>query len=339
MGQKITIKEVAKQANVSVATVSRVLNGRDRVSKETKEKVLKVVKELNYVPNTTAVSMITKQTQMLAVVVPDIENPFYTAVIKGAVSVARQEGYYVFVFSTNDNVKEESIFFESAQGRNVDGVILVGAHKEEAFYKSINKPVVLVDRYIEESGLDGVVINNFRGAYDATTHFIENGHRNIAVIIGPQDFNDGTERYWGYEQALKDHNVEPVNEYYKEGDWTEKHGYESTFELMNGSNPPSAILGANNMICQGAIKALRDLKLEIGKDISLIGFDENDIAEFVEPRVSVVKRPTHEMGVHATEILIQKLSKKESTSTVPKKVTLGCELLKFGSVRNLRNGG
>ncbi|MBA9026359.1 MULTISPECIES: LacI family DNA-binding transcriptional regulator [Bacillaceae] len=331
----ITIKDVAKQANVSVATVSRVLNGLDRVSDQTRKKVLKVVKELNYVPNTMAASMITKQTQMLAVVVPEIENPFYTSVIKGTVNVAKERGYNTFVFSTNDSESEEDTFFESSLRRNVDGIVLIGAHKDPVFYQKMNKPVILVDRYIDGCGLDGVIIDNFGGAYEATKYLIEYGHRDIAIITGPQTFNDGTERYWGYQQALKDNGIELVSDYQKHGDWFENNGYQSTKELMKLPKPPTAIFAANNLICQGTIKALRDLDLTIGLDVSLVGFDANDLAEFVKPRVSVVKRPTYEMGTHAAEMLIEKLKQVEKNESFPKKVTLGVELQKFGSVKYL----
>lgn len=335
MSHEITIKDVAKQANVSVATVSRVLNGLDRVSEKTRKKVQKVVQELNYVPNSMAVSMVTKQTHMLAVVVPEFENPFYTAVIKGTVDVASQEGYHTVVFSTNDNEKEEEVFFASSLKRNVDGIVLIGAHNNPEFYQSINKPVVLVDRYIEGSGLDGVVIDNFRGAYESTQYLIENGHQKIAIITGPHTFNDGIERIRGYEQALKDFGIDLAPEYIKQGDWFENHGCQSMKELMKLSNPPTAVFAANNMICQGAIKAIRDLNLEIGSDISLVGFDENSLADFVKPRVSVVKRPTYEMGIHAAEMLLQNLRQGDKNDSVPRKVTLGVELLKFGSVKNL----
>jgi DNA-binding LacI/PurR family transcriptional regulator len=333
--KNITIKDVAKQANVSVATVSRVLNRLDRVSDKTRKNVLKVIDKLNYVPDNVAVSMITKQTQMLAVIVPVIQNPFYTAVIQGMVEISKKAGYFTFVFATNDSETEEKGFFEGFLNRNVDGVVLVGTHKNPEFYRSIKKHVVLVDRYIDNTGLDGVVIDNFKGAYEATKHILDNGHQKIAIINGPIDFNDGAERYWGYQQAIKDSGIETDAIYHKQGLWSEDNGYKSTYELMRLDNPPTAIFAANNLICKGTIKALRDMDLTIGKDISLVGFDENDLAEFTRPKVTVVRRPTYEMGTHAAEILIQKINQKETTVTNPKKITLGIELLKYGSVKNI----
>lgn len=332
--REITIKDVAKKAEVSVSTVSRVLNRLDRVSEETRRIVQKAVDELNYVPNAMAASIVTKQTHMLAVVVPEIENAFYTAVIKGTVNVANSEGYRTIVFSTNDDEKEEDAFFNSSLRRTVDGIILIGAHTNPQFYCEINKPVVLVDRYIEGSGLDGVVIDNFGGTYESVKYLIDYGHHDIAIIAGPQLFNDGIERFRGYQQALHDHGIIFKDEYHKQGGWIEQTGYQSVKELMSLPNPPTAIFASNNLICQGALKALRDLEIQIGTDISIIGFDENPIAEFVKPRVSVVKRPTYKMGVHAAEMLIAKI-RTNTQDSVPKKLSLGVELMRFGSVKNL----
>lgn len=330
----ITIKDVAKAANVSVATVSRVINGLDRVSEATRKRVLKIIEEMNFVPSSMAASMVKKKTNMLAVVVPEVHNPFYTAVISGTVEVAKKEGFFTLVVSTNGDENQEAEYFESFLSKNVDGIILIGTHKEAEFYQGIRKPTILVDRYFNNSGHDGVMIDNNRGAYEATKHFLENGHERIAIIDGPHDFNDGKDRYWGYQRALAESGCPPEPIYHKQKNWLEDGGYQSTLELMQLEQPPTAIFAANNLICQGAIKAIRDLNLSIGGDISLIGFDENELAQFVQPRVTVVRRPTHEMGTHAAEMLITKI-RGYADETKPKKVILDVELMKHGSVKKL----
>ena len=333
--KEITIKDVAKQANVSVATVSRVMNGRDRVSDATRKKILKIIDELNFVPNTMAASMVNKKTNMLSVVVPEIHNPFYTAVIGGMVEIAKNAGFFTLVVSTNDDEVEEAEFFESFLGKNVDGIILIGTHKDADFYRNIRKPTILVDRYINDCGHDGVLIDNFRGAYEATKHFVEYGHERIAIIDGAHDFNDGKDRYWGYHQAMHESKLTPDPKLHKQGSWLEEDGYRFTVELMKSEQPPTAIFAANNVICTGAIKAIRDLNLLIGEDISLIGFDENELAQFVRPRVTVVGRPTREMGIQAAEMLIQKIKEPPREQTKLKKMILDVELMKFGSVKKL----
>ncbi|WP_259620183.1 LacI family DNA-binding transcriptional regulator [Paenibacillus doosanensis] len=334
--KEITIKDVAKQANVSVATVSRVLNGRDRVSDATRKKILKIIEELNFVPSTMAASMVKKKTNMLAVVVPEIQNPFYTAVIGGTVEIANNEGFFTIVISTNGNETEEEEFFESFLSKNVDGIVLIGTHREAGFYRNIRKPTILVDRYINDSGHDGVLIDNYRGAYEATKHFVDYGHERIAIIDGEHDFNDGKDRYWGYRQAMLEGGLTPDPKYHKQGKWLEEDGYRFAMELLQAEQPPTAIFAANNVICKGVIRAVRDLNLQIGEDISLIGFDENELAQFVQPRVTVVARPTREMGVQAAEMLIQKIKGEPKEQAKPKKVILDVELMKYGSVKKLK---
>ncbi|WP_342565640.1 LacI family DNA-binding transcriptional regulator [Paenibacillus sp. FSL R7-0345] len=333
--KEMTIKDVARLAGVSVATVSRVMNGRDRVSDATRKKIQRIIEELNFVPNTMAASMVSKKTHMLAVVVPEIQNPFYTAVIGGTVEAAKKEGFSTLVVSTYNDEAEEEEFFEGFLGRNVDGIILIGTHKEAGFYRNIRKPTILVDRYINDCGHDGVLIDNFRGAYEAARHFVDYGHKRIAIIDGAHDFNDGKDRYWGYHQALHEHGITPQPQYHKQGNWLEEDGYRFTMELMQSAEPPTAIFATNNVICTGAIKAIRDLNLQIGEEVSLIGFDENELAQFVQPRVTVVGRPMREMGIQATEMLIQKIKTPQGDPSKLKKVVLDVELIKRGSVKKL----
>ena len=334
MNADITIKDVARQANVSISTVSRVLNGLDRVSSKTRKKVLKVIEDMSYVPNNVAVSMVKKQTKMIVVMVPDIINPFYTSLIQGTEEVAKAMGYFTLVFSTNDDETEEREFFSGVLSKTVDGIITVSSSKTLDFYKSFSKPVVLVDRYIENCGLDGVVIDNFGGAYQAAKNLLEMGHKKIAIINGSLDFNIGKERLWGFEQALRDYKVPIISEYIKQGDWYEDNGYSSMVDLLKMSDPPTAVFASNNLICVGAIKALYDLNIRIGEEISIVGFDENELAEFTRPKITVVNRPTFKMGKTAARMLLDKI-KGNRESDASQKITLSTELITRGSVKKI----
>ncbi|MFJ5717863.1 LacI family DNA-binding transcriptional regulator [Neobacillus sp. NPDC093127] len=331
MSADFSIKDIAKASGVSVSTVSRVLNGKDRVSENTRKQVLKVIEELNYVPSNVAVSMVKKETKMIAVIVPDIINPFYTAVIKGTEEYARSQGYFTLVFSTNDNKEEEEEFFKGFLSKIVDGIIIVPASTDIDFYANFKKPIVLVDRYIEGSKYDGVVIDNFDGAYQATKHFIEKGHKDIAIISGPTEFNIGKDRFWGYERALKENHLNMNPNYIKKGDWFEDNGYHSTLQLLDLENPPTAIFASNNLTCVGCIKALNDRKVEVGKEISLIGFDDNELANFVSPKITIIRRPTSEMGSTATRLLLERKGMEKAEIT-HRKIMLGTELVIRGSV-------
>lgn len=334
MNEEITINDVAREAAVSVSTVSRVLNGRDRVSPATKKRVLKVAERLNYTPNSFAVSMIKKKSNMIAVVVPDILNPFYTAVIKGVESIVKKHGYFTFVSSTDDNYKEEADLLKGSFTKSIDGLILIGSHKEASFYQSISKDVVLVDRYQEKANLDGVVIDNYGGAYSAIEHGINYGHKKIAIINGLLDFNDGQDRFKGYKDAIEDHGIEFNSDYHIQGSWQEENGYNAAKKLLSMSTPPTLIFATNNLICEGVIAACRDMEIILGKDISLIGFDENKFSEFIRPEVTVVRRPTFEMGTTAARLLLEKFDEEQHET---RKITLGVELVKRGSVKNLND--
>jgi DNA-binding LacI/PurR family transcriptional regulator len=332
MKGKVTIKEVASRANVSISTVSRVLNGLDRVKPTTYRKVLQSIEELEFVPNQVAVSMIKKETKTVVMIVPDLINPFYTSFIQGVEEVAQQKSYLVFVCASRDDEKIESNFIADLISKNVDGILLVPCQKNSEAYEKISKPIVLVDRFYNESTINGVVVDNFGGAYQGVRHLIKNGHSQIALINGPSDFNIGSERYWGYEKAMRDSFLNIRSDYIKTGDWYESNGYRSTVELLTMDEPPTAIFAANNLICQGAIKAIRDLNKQIGEDISLVGFDDHELARFVKPSVTVVSRPTLEMGKCAADRLFQLMFSKGGDVSVQKNV-LSTSLIVRDSVK------
>lgn len=338
MDREITIKDVAKHANVSISTVSRVLNGLDRVSFETRNKVLQVIEQLDYIPNNLAVSMVKKKSKMIAVMVPDIINPFYASVIQGTEEVVKSYGYLPFVFATNDNPEEELEFLSGILSKGIDGIITVSSFADHSYYQKLAKPVIAVDRYIERSNMDGVVIDNYGGSYTATNHLLENDHEHIAIINGPQNFNIGKDRFNGYKDALSDRGITFNEAYVKQVRWYEKDGYHATQELLKLDCPPTAIFATNNMLCVGAIRALRDMKAEAGERVSLIGFDDNALATFNVPNISVIDRPTHEMGKQAAKILIEKMKEESSEQSTPKKILLGTKLISRGSVKKLKKG-
>lgn len=334
MNNEITIKDVARAANVSISTVSRVLNGLDRVSEHTRDKVMRVVEELGYVPNSIAISMVKKRTKMIVVMVPDIINPFYTSVIQGAEAVTKANGYFTFVFSTNDCLEEERDFLGGIMAKGVDGIITISSSKDYSFYRKLSKPIVTVDRYVDGYEIDGVVIDNYGGSYQACNHLIENGHRNIAIINGPRDFNIGNDRFRGYSDALRNHGI-PINEdFIKSVKWDENDGYTATKQLMMLPNPPTAIFASNNLLCMGVIRAARDLELTLGNQLSLVGFDDNVLANFSIPSVSVIDRPTYEMGKQAAELLINKIGNKHLGKS-GNKIVLNTHLISRGSVRKI----
>lgn len=335
--REVTIRDVAKSCNVSIATVSRIINDNGRFSLNTKNKVLKAIKDLNYVPNNNAISMVTKKNKMLGIVVPNLSNPFYSAVIQGAIDTLQGTGYYVTVLVTEDDKSIEEELLNRYLNKGVDGMLLISAHNKPDFFRRIKKPAVLIDRYVEGSGLEGVVIDNLSGVYGLTKLFIEYGHKKIAMINGLLDYNDGLDRYRGYQMALDEYSIPRVKDYYICGLWTQEHGYNSTMKLMQLKDPPTAILAGNNVICEGVLYALRELNLKIGKDISLAGFDETSLADFSIPKITVVRRATSEMGSEGTKLLLELLKGSGTAHKAgTKKIVLPVEILHRESIIRLK---
>lgn len=334
MKKTSTITDVAKFLNVSVSTVSRVMNGRDRVSSEMRKKVMDAVQKLNYVPNYAAVSIVKKRTNVIVVLVPDLNTPFFLNVVQGVENIAKSHGYFTMVFSTNGSLEEESNFINGIMGRSVDGIIAVPSSPDLLHFEDYDKPIVFVDRFNDNYSYDCVVIDNFKGAYTAVEHLVQMGHKKIAIISGPRELNIGKERYWGYDQAMRDNNLDIKDEYISIGGWSEKDGYDALSRFMRMMDPPTAIFATNENICRGVIKAAHDLNLKFVEDISLISFDDNELAQIVNPQISVVSRATNEMGNIGASILLDKIEERRNI-TLPQRISLPTQLIVRGSVRKI----
>ncbi len=329
-----TITDVARMLNLSVSTVSRVMNGRDRVSDETRKKVLDAVKKMNYVPNYAAVSIVKKQSKVIVALVPDLNTPFFLSVVQGIEEIAKSQGFFTMVFSSNGSSLEEHAFINGTMGRSVDGAIVIPSTPDLSFYTDYSKPIVFVDRFNNDYSFDSVSVDNFRGSYIAVEHMIKMGHKKIAIITGPKELNVGQERYWGFDQAMREYDIKPDDKYIRICDWTESDGYNNTKDLLNMEDPPTAIFAANENICRGILKAIHNLDIELGKDISLVGFDDNELAKFSNPKVTVISRATNEMGKIGASLLLEKINNKESHS-IPQGICLPVKLIIRGSVKKL----
>lgn len=327
----VTIKDVSEVAGVAISTVSRVLNGLDRVSDETRIKVEKAIEELGYVKNSLAASMKTGKSRMIVVVVPDLINEYYTAVVRGVEEIASSEDYYTMVFSSKDSHKKEQELFSGELGRVIDGAIIIPAYDDLDYYRNISKPVVIIDRYVSGSDMHAVVIDNYKASYLLTEELILAGHKDIAIISGALEFNIGKEREKGYREALTKYGIEVKAENEKIDHWYQEHGYLSTMSLLKRKNPPTAIFAANNLLCIGCIKAIRELGLKIGPEISLVGFDDSAVAQLMEPDITVIKRETAEMGKIGMTKLMDIINRNENPF-YPKKVVLDVELIRRHSV-------
>lgn len=325
-------------ANISIATVSRVINGKGGVRKKTEQCVLRAIDELNYIPDVIARSMINKSTKTIGVIVPDITNPFFPLVISGIEQQARAKGYATMLCNSNESPEIEKSIVKVLLERNIDGLIITTADEEGSQLQlAIERgvPIIAVDRLIKNYEIDAVIINNADGAYQATKHLILQGHNRIAIISGPYNTTPGYERFVGYRKALEEYKIPLLNEYVLQGDFKEESGNRITNALYSSSHRPTAIFSANNLMTVGCLKALIALGWKLGDEVSLVGFDDIDIATFVEPQLTVVSRPMRQLGEIAFNILYEKINsggewvKRHSVLLPELKIRQSCILKKL----------
>lgn len=333
----MNIREIAKLAGVSSATISRVLNNSENVNEKTREKVLDIIKKHKFVPNAIARSLSMNDSFSIAVIIPDIENEFFAKVISGISEVSDEYKYNLILFGSNENIDKEHEFLKIVESHRIKGLIITPVSEndeitKEALLKLKEKGVnvVLLDRSVKGISLDGVFVDNEAGAYEAVSELIRCGHKKIAIIRGPESSRPGKDRYKGYKKALAEHGIELIREYIKEGDFKVHKAYKSMKELMSLKNPPTAIFTSNNLTTLGCIKYTTENKMTLGKDIAIIGFDDIDTLKMIDYKISVVNRDEVEQGKEAMKMLYNLMNKEENSES-PLQIILPHELILRGS--------
>jgi LacI family transcriptional regulator, repressor for deo operon, udp, cdd, tsx, nupC, and nupG len=311
----IKLKEVAERANVSTATVSRVLSNTGKVTEKTKKKVLAAMEELNYQPNFLARQLRKLETKTILVVVPDIANTFFSKVIRGIESVAIQNGYQVLLGDSQNNSQSESQYLNHLRYKQVDGVILLTARTDSRLIEDLSDdyPVVLACEYLEGSRIPTVSIDNISSARKMTDHLIKQGHQRVAHISGPMNIILGRDRLKGYEQAMTQNSYEIDQVLVQEGDFSYESGYKLMEKFLALQNPPTAVFAANDEMAIGAIKAIKKHCLSVPEDIAVVGFDDIDMASIMEPELTTVAQPTFDIGSTAMDLLLCLMKKEPLT--------------------------
>lgn len=301
------IKDVARLANVSTATVSRVLTNADNVTEETKEKVLEAIQQLNYQPNILGRYLRRMETQTILVVVPDITNTFFSKILRGIESVALKNGYKVLLGDTQNSAHLEVDYLNLLRQKQVDGMILLTARMNRDLVEEIAEqyPVVLACEYLEGSRIPTVSIDNISSARKATEHLIRLGHRRIAHITGPMNIILSRDRLKGYQQAMAQHELEVDPVLIQEGDFSYETGYNLAMKFLALENPPTAIFAASDDMAIGAIKAVKEHLLHVPDDVAVIGFDNIKISSIFEPSLTTIAQPMYEIGVAAMDMLLK----------------------------------
>ena len=322
-----TIKDVARQVGVSTATVSHVINNTRFVSEGLKEKILQTIRELNYQPNAIARSLVKRKTHTIGIIISDILNPFYTAIVRGIEDVTYQSGYSVMLCNTDEDPEKEILYIQILMEKRIDGLVISTAFQDGGhplFSQLKGIPLVTVVRKIKNLASDAVLGDNTGGVYQAIDHLIQLGHRRIGIISGPTGLSSGAERLAGYKKALEGHRIPIEDHWIKIGDFKRESGYVLTKEFFNRSPLPTALFVANNQMTIGALQALTELKIRIPEDISFVSFDDMEWYSFLNPPLTTVEHSPYLLGKTAGEVLLQRISHKRKN---PKRVLIPSHLI------------
>lgn len=331
----MNIKELAKKLNVSSSTVSRVLNNENSVSDITRKKVLEGIKKYNYVPSSVARNLSSKSTRNIGLIVPDIQNQFFSDIMAGVSSVANNANFNIFYLGTNEKQELEHKALDTIISERIAGVIItpVASNDKVTLEKlekisNLNIPVILVDRELDNSNFSGVFVDNIKGTKEAVMKLLEQGTDEIAIITGPNESKPGRERLIGYKKAFETKGLEYKDEYIKEGDFKSDKAYEQTKKLFELPNPPRGLFCSNNLTSLGALKYIEENKYKIGSDISIIGFDDLPILNIVGYKFSVVRRDAKLQGSYAMKLLLDQL---KDYNVDRKKINVPYDLVLRGS--------
>lgn len=305
-------REIAKLAGVSVATVSRVINNEGNVSEETLQRVLKVVNENMYVQNMNARNLRTSNSKIIGFLISNLNNPFFAEVYAGLDPACRDLGYTVLCGITNEDPLQEKEAIEIFIKYRVGGIVACFVNPSSNTLNRLKNfaiNVIMFDRVIDSFNVDTVTFDNIEGGKMQVEYLAKLGHKKIGVIHGLTD-SVGRDRLKGYELGMEASGLKVRREYVVGGRYTEEGAYEAAVRLMNIYDKPTAIIAHNNMMCMGAYKAIKDLGLDIPKDVSLIGFDDFDIAAYLQPSITLVSKPIAEMGRESAKMLIRRIENK-----------------------------
>ena len=332
-----TLRDVAREADVSVSTVSRVFNEPDKVREDTRQRVQQAVDELGYRPSRVARRLRLENgfAHMLGLVIPDIQNPFFADLARGVEDIAQANGYTVIVNNSDEDSAKQRLCLETLRTESVDGVIVPPVREQDEDIDTLAQsgvPVVCVDRRMKMIAYDTIVSDNVRGAYEAVNHLIENGHRRIGFIGGIPTISTSIERREGYEKALVDHGIEVDRALIREGDSRQGSGRRLAESLLDMPDMPTALLSGNNLMTLGSLEAINLRGLRIPQDISVVAYDDVPWALALNPPLTAVDQPGYEMGRRAAEMLLQRIHEPKRSPTL---VTLQPKLIVRKSVARL----
>ncbi len=328
-----TLKDVAALAKVSRATAARALNSYGYVGDETALKVQAAAEKLGYRGNRLAQALRSGQLPIIGCVLGDIQNPFFAKIAHDVEVLAREEGHNLIIASSEEQLELEKSLLASLQSLSIRGFIVAptSAEDNQHLQRLIdeNVPVVLIDRAAPGIECDSVLVDNEGGARKAIEYLIGMGHQNIALLQDDARIFTSSERFNGYKTALLAHGIEPNEKMISVSQSTVEHAIDATIRLFSRRNPPTALFTVDSLMTQGALLAFRSMGISIPHDVSLIGFDDFNLATFTDPQITVVAQPVSEIGRAAGRLLLEKIAGKKGA---PQKISFETKLIVRGSV-------
>lgn len=332
----ITIKDVAKKAGVSTATVSLVLNNKDsRITHETRQRILKAIKELNYHPNFAARSLMTSRTKTIGLIIPDVSNPFFADFSKCLESRLSQHKYSVLLCNSDNNIEKEKNYLTELIYRNMDALVISSVNIEELsktdLFKQIKIPILIFDRKLSSTKANTIFIDNFNGGYLAAKELVQHNHTKICCISGSFRLDTIKERFMGFKQYLDENNILFDKTNLFEGELTVEHGYKSAKKILQLQKDITAIFCTNDLIALGVYKAFKEEHVKIPDSISIVGFDNIEVSNFLSPSLTTIAQPVHKMGEESANLIIKLLS----DNSIIESICLPVSLVKRESVKTL----
>lgn len=314
---KCTMRDVARLAGVSVATVSAVINSTAHVSERRTQRVREAMEALDYYPDQVARSLKVGRTDVIGMVIPDITNPFYPEVVRGVEDAAREQGYSVILCNSNEDPEQERRLLDTLFSRRVDGVVIACSDSSTAYDTLLRRrfPIVFVDRIPLGLTAGCVATDNVDAGFSATQHLIELGHERIAFIAGRLIVTPHADRLEGFRRAMQAHGLPVREEYLRMGSHTVEAGWQATAELLALKERPTALISSNNKMLMGLLGAVATLNVRCPGEVSIIGFDDYAWTEHFTPRLTMIGQASYQMGHTALEMLV---SQVRATGEKPK---------------------
>jgi LacI family transcriptional regulator len=307
----VTMKRIAEEASVSLGTVSHVMSGNARVRPGLKRRVMEAVRNLGYQPSLIARDLRRNKTSIIGMVIPDITNPFFPAVVRGVEDVAYQNSFRLILCNTDDDSGKEKSYLHELYSYRIAGLVLiptVNSHILDLDDLQLSKaPVICLDRRPTDWDGDSVTVDNVNGAFAATSHLLKLGHKTIALITGSQQLDTAAARLDGFLSATRKAKLEIAPEYIQEGRFDRLSGYEKIRILLQQRPRPTAVVCSNDLVAIGVLSGLREAGLRCPEDISVIGFDDIEVSELTDPALTTVFQPGYQMGAKGAALLIKRI--------------------------------